>query len=166
MSKITLEQIRNFIELHTNLNLKKNTRQRAYVEARAVYYKLARDFTHSSLPDISRSVGLTHASVIHSLNKVFPTLHIYNKKMMELYDEFSDIQKFSDVPTEDLSALEENNILKEKLYEQRSKNKHMHDRMHAIESLMENLSDDEIDKVADKISVFVKVIEAQRHMSR
>ena len=44
-----------------------------YVYARAVYYKLAREFTHSHLKTLVMLVNKDHASVMHGM-KVFELL--------------------------------------------------------------------------------------------
>ena len=42
------------------------SRKRENVYQRAIYFKLCEDFTRCSLTDIGNSVGLDHATVIHS----------------------------------------------------------------------------------------------------
>jgi len=81
-----MEELNNLIKLvseHSGLDITKKTRKREYVEARAVYYKLARAESYS-LTDIGKSVGVDHATVIHSLNN-FHLIEKYNKKFYSIY---------------------------------------------------------------------------------
>lgn len=61
--KMINEVVNNYFEL----NIKRNTRKRPYVEARAIYFKLCRDFTRLSLEQIGNKVNRNHASVLHGI---------------------------------------------------------------------------------------------------
>ena len=52
------------------IDIKKDTRKRVYVEARALYYLLSRNATRFSLQLIADIVGRDHASVIHGIENV------------------------------------------------------------------------------------------------
>lgn len=54
------------------------SRKRENVYQRAIYFKLCEDFTKCSLTDIGNSVGLDHATVIHS-RKIFENLKFWKE---------------------------------------------------------------------------------------
>lgn len=62
------------------------SRKRENVYQRAVYFKLCEDFTKCSLTDIGQSVGLDHATVIHS-RKIFKNFQLWGE------DEYLDVYK-------------------------------------------------------------------------
>ncbi len=69
------------------------SRKRHNVYQRAIYFKLCEDFTRSSLTDIGQSVGLDHATVIHS-RKIFSNLHLWREEeYLEIYREAKRILK-------------------------------------------------------------------------
>ena len=85
--KIDLDFIIDTIQSKTNLDLNKNTRERIYVLGRAMYYKLAKEYTFCSLKDIGSKFGKDHATVLHGL-KVFEGLKIYDKDLYKIYQDF------------------------------------------------------------------------------
>lgn len=58
------------VNSHFGLDIRKKTRQFEYVFARACYYKLCREFGNFSYHKISKSVGKTHATVLHALKEL------------------------------------------------------------------------------------------------
>ena len=87
MNKIkTLRQIVNFVVRETGQNIRNTTRLRDVSDARSIYYKLARETTHFSLDKIGEYVGKHHASVIHSLKNVFPTVMLSNEVCRVAYN--------------------------------------------------------------------------------
>lgn len=81
-----MEELKNLIKLvseHTGLDITKRTRKREYVEARSVYYKLAKSKSNT-LSSIAKSIGVNHATVLHSLNSFF-LIEKYNKDLYSLY---------------------------------------------------------------------------------
>ncbi len=67
MNKDTIKQI---VESYFEINISRNTRKRQYVEARAIYFKLCREFTQLSLGQIGKSVNRDHASVLHGVRSI------------------------------------------------------------------------------------------------
>ena len=61
------------LELGVDINIK--SRAREVVFARAVYYKLCREFTKQPLSAIGREVGKDHATVLYGIN-LFDNVHI------------------------------------------------------------------------------------------
>ena len=68
---MNLKQIREAVENHLQINLASRKRDREHSDGRALFYKLSREFTHSSLYTIGREVDRDHSSVIHGINNIF-----------------------------------------------------------------------------------------------
>ena len=85
--KIDLDFIIDTIEAKTNLKLSENTRKRPYILCRAIYYKIAKEYTFNTLSDIGAKFGKGHATVLHGL-KVFDEIKIYDKDLYEIYKDF------------------------------------------------------------------------------
>lgn len=62
-----LETIRKIVEEVSGEQLGTRSRVRNLINARAIYYNLSREFTNRSLMSIGKSVGVNHATVLHSL---------------------------------------------------------------------------------------------------
>jgi len=71
-----LQEIKHLVEKELELNLAYKTRKREYVFARAVYYRLCKEFTKCSLTAIGKEVNKDHATVIHGL-KVFKSFQSF-----------------------------------------------------------------------------------------
>jgi len=59
--------IKQIVDDYFKLEISTNTRKREYVEARAIFYKLCKEFTKLSLEEIGTKVGRDHASVLHGI---------------------------------------------------------------------------------------------------
>ena len=59
--------IRNAVNNAFNKQIQERTRRRDVVYPRAIYYKLAQDYSGESLAKIGRAVDKDHATVIHGL---------------------------------------------------------------------------------------------------
>lgn len=59
--------IKEIVDNYFEININRNTRKRNYVEARAIYFKLCREFTKMSLEEIGKQVNRDHASVLHGI---------------------------------------------------------------------------------------------------
>lgn len=86
MNKITLIGIKSMVSRHLQIAIGTPARNRNYVYGRAIYYKLAKEFTHHTFKDIGQVVKKDHASVIHGL-KVFEVIERYNDNMINIYFE-------------------------------------------------------------------------------
>ena len=83
---MTLEDIRKEIESSLDFSLSEVNRQRKYVYARCVYFKLSRELCPlESLESIGSSVNKDHASVLHGINNVFPSLEAYEESFYDIY---------------------------------------------------------------------------------
>tara|TARA_R100000734_G_C3267496_1_gene64362 strand:+ start:173 stop:586 length:414 start_codon:yes stop_codon:yes gene_type:complete len=84
MNKITLQGIKGMVSRKLQIGIGTSIRQRNYVYGRAIYFKLAKEFTHHTFKDIGQVVKRDHASVIHGL-KVFEVIERYNDNMLDVY---------------------------------------------------------------------------------
>ena len=84
-----IEEIRILVERELELDLSHPSRLRARVYARAVYFKLCRQYTFESLNDIGMSVGRDHATVLHGI-KIFNDVIVeYEINLYEVYDKLN-----------------------------------------------------------------------------
>jgi len=67
---MTKELINEIVNQYFDLNINTSTRKRHYVEARATYYKLCRDFTNLSLETIGSDLNKNHATVLHGIKQL------------------------------------------------------------------------------------------------
>jgi hypothetical protein len=81
---ISLLDIKRYVQKELKLDISKDTRKREYVYARAIYFKLAKEFAHETLSSIGESVGRDHASVIHGLY-VFDVIALHKDSILSSY---------------------------------------------------------------------------------
>ena len=62
---VSLLEIEKVVRDITKLDIRIKTRKREYVEARALFYFIASEFTIYSVSQIARHVNMHHASVLH-----------------------------------------------------------------------------------------------------
>ena len=67
---MTKEQIKKLVIENTGIDIDNPVRKRPFVEARAIYYKLLREYTLLSLVEIGDYVKKNHATVIHGLKNL------------------------------------------------------------------------------------------------
>ena len=84
MNRISLQGILAMVSRRALLKLHKPHRAKEYVYSRAVFFKLARDFTRHSFKEIGEIVDKDHASVMHGM-KVYDSL-VFNKDLKYKYD--------------------------------------------------------------------------------
>lgn len=83
---MTLQDIKKEVEGAFKFSLKKRNRQREFVYARAVYFKLSREMCpYESLERIGSTLNLSHCTVLHSINNIFPIIKEYEKKFYDVY---------------------------------------------------------------------------------
>jgi hypothetical protein len=87
---MTSESIKNKINNRLNIDITSNTRNRKHVYARAIYYKLCRELVKMKLHEIGSSVNRSHASVLHGIKSVFPTLKEYKDPIYKIYVELTE----------------------------------------------------------------------------
>lgn len=83
------ELIKEKIENLVGFKLDEKSRKRDLVDARSVYYKILLDECSMTLEAIGETLSKNHATVLHGINQVFPTLEIYNPKIFDVYVQLS-----------------------------------------------------------------------------
>lgn len=82
---MTSKLVKEIVEDYYKLKIDSKTRQRKYVEARAVYYKLLRENSRMSLQAIGNTMNKDHATVLHSLRQIKDWLE-YDKELKRDYN--------------------------------------------------------------------------------
>lgn len=91
-TKMNSIAIRNAVNNAFNKRIQETTRRRDVVYPRAIYYKLAQDYSGESLVSIGKAVDKDHATVIHGL-KLFENVinplweKDYHKKYLKLQEQ-------------------------------------------------------------------------------
>jgi trans-aconitate methyltransferase len=103
-----VELIKNIVQKEFKLQLKRKTRRREYVEARAMYYKLLREKNKMSFSDIARTLDKNHATILHAISGLNDWIEtdtniksIYNtleQKVQDIKTKYP--EKFSEFKTE------------------------------------------------------------------
>jgi hypothetical protein len=88
-----IKYIYNYVNLKMGLDISKNTRDRKYVEARAVFYYLCLINTKLPKLTIGKYVGRNHCAVIHAISKVLP--QIKDKELLQALNNFNSIDLIS-----------------------------------------------------------------------
>lgn len=101
-----LQDIKDFVDSEFQIDINKNTRQTKYIEARCLYYKLAKDYTNLSLKEIGSLLNKHHATVIHSIDHVWHNAIKYNRWVRESYCKFNKIAEKEDVGDQDIYSLQ------------------------------------------------------------
>ena len=86
--EIKLDFIIDTLQNKTGLNIRKRTQVREYFLTRAIYYKLAKEYTFHSLSKIGAEVGKDHATVLHGIKKFDLEMKKYYPELYELYENF------------------------------------------------------------------------------
>lgn len=105
-----LQEIEDYIESSLNIKLKWKTRQRKYVYARALYFKLAKEYTKHSLHAIGNSMNVNHATVLHAINNVFPVILQYDETLRNIYEDYKFENKYKNTNVREnyLNLMKEN----------------------------------------------------------
>jgi len=86
-----LQDIKSFVDSEFDIDISTNTRKREYVEARALYYKLAKEHTKLSLERIGGKLKRDHSTVVHALNNVWEHALSTNEDVYDSYYRFKDM---------------------------------------------------------------------------
>jgi len=153
---ITLEDIKNYVESKTELDLSKNCRKRPLVDARALYFKLARKYTNESYDAIGLLVNRDHSSVVHSVKHSFEIVYKFNPFIKMLYNDFNPIiwadkSSFSNEEVNDI--LTENIMLKDKL-------KTFQSSYETLNTLLNGIPEEKVDEFMVKVSAVAAMIKS------
>ncbi len=69
---INARQIRKIVEDNVNFDLSVNGRKRKESDARALFYKLCREYTNDTYETIGEELNRDHTTVIHGVKNIFP----------------------------------------------------------------------------------------------
>ena len=153
------EEIKVYIENCLGINLSNRTRKRNYVYARALYFKLCKEYTRLSLADIGSSVNMDHATVLHAINNVFPMVIQHDRHLSDLYEDYRFSHKH------DIESIFENysRLLRENI-ELRNEIKDVKESESLLDrrfiDLYNEIPKQKINDVCDKLDVIVKVAKA------
>ena len=86
-----LIEIIEFVNKEFSIDITGRKRTTDYVEARALYYKLAKENTKLSLERIGQKVNRGHATVLHGIKNVWPHAIKFNENIQDSYYKFKDI---------------------------------------------------------------------------
>ena len=125
-----INKIRKEVEEATMQDLSSRRRQRELVYARAIYFKLCKEKTTSTLKKIADTLNLNHATVLHGINNIFP---IIKKEEPFLYRVYSKIKNNDDL-----------NHIKENYYALRKEHESL---LVKYENLIETKTVDEYDEI-------------------
>ena len=117
--------IRNIVNNAFNKKIQERTRRRDVVYPRAIYYKLAQDYSGESLVKIGKAVDKDHATVIHGL-KLFENVinplweKDYHRKYLKLQEHMNTKMKMQ------VKRLDPDRFYKEKYKVKLLQNKQMY----------------------------------------
>jgi hypothetical protein len=145
-------------------------RKRNYTYARAVYCKVARemnDIRPYSLMEIGEVINRDHATVLHSINVVFPfaiqessfkllyltlkSMFVDNKKSAESFDDMKSLGERI------IEVEKDNHLLRQKI-------EIMKHRSNRFDKMLEGLNEEELDEVHYKMEIFVKSIKSRVYL--
>ena len=82
---MSINLIKEVIEQHFDIDIKKNTRIRKYVEARGIYFYLTRKYTRMSLSAIGKTMGKDHSTVLYFVRQV-PDWISFDMQLLQDYN--------------------------------------------------------------------------------
>jgi chromosomal replication initiation ATPase DnaA len=71
---INIKQIRDIVENNVGFNLEVRSRKRHHSDARAIFYKLCREYTNDTFVTIGEELNKNYATVVHGVHKIFPVV--------------------------------------------------------------------------------------------
>ncbi len=69
---INIKQIRAIVEDNVGFDLAIKGRKRYHSDARALFYKLSREYTNDTFETIGNELNKNYATVVHGVHKIFP----------------------------------------------------------------------------------------------
>lgn len=101
-----VELIKNLVESEFNLQLKRKTRRREYIEARAMYYMLLREKGRMTVSAISKTLDKNHATILHALKNLHNWM-TYDTNIKSIYDSLEEkVNKIMLLHPEEFGAVE------------------------------------------------------------
>lgn len=87
---MNLNQIKDYVQDQTGLDLATKSRERDYVYARAIYFYLCREYTPLTTKKIGESLGKDHATVLHAIKNVIPIILRHEEALANVCLNFRD----------------------------------------------------------------------------
>lgn len=108
---MTLDKLKNEVEFYTGLDITKRTRQRDYIYARCIFYKLAKELTLHTFHDISKIVNIRqHGTVMNGLRR-FEEIKMYEPNFYNVYCKIKNMnQRTCDIIIKDVFLTDQNAI--------------------------------------------------------
>jgi len=152
-----LDEIKKYIESSLKIKLKYKTRQRKYVYARALYFKLAKEYTKYNLTEIGGSMNVNHATVVHAIKNVFPMVLQYDETLRNIYEDYKFENKYKNTNIKDnyLRLMKENVGLRTELKENSLDNATGKRFIDLVTRIPENKRD----YIYDKLEIMVSAVE-------
>ena len=109
---MTLNQIQEYVQDQTGLDLTTKSRGRDYVYARAIYFYLCREYTPFTTKKIGESLGKDHATVLHAIKNVIPIVLRHEEALANVCLNFRDENRsYIDVKKRKLDLMLDNKKL-------------------------------------------------------
>jgi len=175
--EIKLDFIIDTLQNKTGLDIRKRTQVREYFLTRAIYYKLAREYTFHSLSKIGAEVGKDHATVLHGIKKFDLEMKKYYPELYELYTNFKlryPVELFNnddDIPApEELTAIVERiNSMDNQIRERDNEIKRLNleidlmkhngeDKRSDIVKLVSEISEDQLPLFMERVTAMVRMM--------
>jgi len=175
--EIKLDFIIDTLQNKTGLDIRKRTQVREYFLTRAIYYKLAKEYTFHSLSKIGAEVGKDHATVLHGIKKFDLEMKKYYPELYDLYTNFKlryPVELFNnddDIPApEELSAIVERiNSMDNQIRERDNEIKRLNleidlmkhrgeDQRSDIVKLVSEISEDQLPLFMERITAMVRMM--------
>lgn len=152
-----LDEIKKYIESSLKIKLKYKTRQRKYVYARALYFKLSKEYTKYNLTEIGGSMNVNHATVVHAIKNVFPMVLQYDETLRNIYEDYKFENKYKNTNIKDnyLRLMKENVGLRTELKENSLDNATGKRFIDLVTRIPENKRD----YIYDKLEIMVSAVE-------
>lgn len=157
-----LETIVSNVSKEFGLDIRTRTRKREYIYARAVYYKIAREMLRKTLSEIGGLVNVDHATVLHSINNVFPVIERFEPDILNSYEKIKDKISFeADFDRSASFTLEE---AKEEIADLKYKLKLAEEQakravnLSGFEDILENVPEDKIDVLKIRLDAIIKML--------
>jgi len=150
-----VDDIINFINKETGIDITRKKKTNEYVFARTVYYKLARELTNLSLEEIGSKVNKDHCSVIHNLRNFNEALkRPILKRVYTAYLEnpsAGNEASYSEVVQKNMELAEEIRKLKESKYIVNEGSKE-------VNNILEGLNEEQIELVKLRLEAMVRMM--------
>jgi len=165
-----LKMLKNEIENRVGHSIDTKTQKRHYTYARAVYCRVARDMSNGTIThkEIGESMNRDHSTVLHNLSVIFP-FAMREATFKELYEDLSLMfQPEQESPLYELESCKTEELLKNRIHKLIEQNKIYRTKFRLMETadnmfspLYEDLNQEELKEIYDKLNIMVKAIKTR-----